>query len=80
MIFVNCPNFPHALWRFRSTSGQSLSVDNNVRPKYRNEETSVSGVPYDEKTQPIYPSVSLTSNLLRLLSVPRRHIYEVGCA
>ena len=48
-------------------------------PKDRNEENYVSGVPYSEKTRPIYSYVSSASNLLHFLSVPRRHIAEVGC-
>ena len=49
-IFVICPNFYCALRRFRSTAGQSSSVDNDVSPKYWNEETTVSGVPYSKNT------------------------------
>ena len=73
------PPFPCALRRFRSTAGQLSSMDNKVRPKYRNKETDVSGVPYFEKTCPICSSVSLTSNFLSFLYVPIRHITEIRC-
>ena len=54
-------------------------MDNKVRLKYRNEDTAVSGVAYAEKIVPICSSVYWISNLLRFLSVPSRHIDEVGC-
>ena len=79
-IFVSRTHLPHALRMFRSNTAQLSSVDNNGRPKYRNIETAVSGVPYAKKTRPIFPSVSSTRNLLWFLSVQRRHISEVGCA
>ena len=56
---------------FHSTAGKLPLVENNVCPKYQNEETSVSGVPYSKKTRPICSSVSSTTNLGRYsLSYP----------
>ena len=78
-IFYICPHYPRALQRFHSTAGQSSSVDDSPPPKYRNEETVVSDVPYAEKTRSICSSISSTTNLCRFLSVPHRHITEVGC-
>ena len=78
-IFSSRPHFPCYLQRFRSTAGQSSLVDDNVRPKYQNEETAISAFLYSKKTHPIYSSVSSTTNLLFFLSIPRRHITEVGC-
>ena len=78
-IFANLPHFPCAVWRFRSTAGQSLSVNSNVFLKYRNKDTVVISFPYSEKTHPICSSVSSTRNLSPFLFVPCQNIAEVGC-
>ena len=52
-IFARRPRFTRGLRRFHSTAGQSSSVDGNISPNYRNEETAFSGVPYSKKYCPI---------------------------
>ena len=77
-IFTIRPHFPcacHILW---STSGQLPSVYDIIYPKYLNDGTAVSSIPYTDKTLPIRSSVSAKINLCHLLSVQRQHISEVG--
>ena len=79
-IFTICPHFSLAHYRFRYTSVQSFSVDDIMRPKYSNDGTAVSGIPFANKTLCVRSYVSATTNLYCFLSVLFRHISEVGCA
>ena len=79
-IFTMCPHFYHACRRLCSTSGQSLSEDKTMRPKYFNEGSDISGVQYSNETPSNRSSVSATTNLRCFISNPLQHIAEVGCA
>ena len=54
-IFVGCYHLPWSLRMFHPTASQSLSVDDNSRPKYQNKQTVVSGVPYAIRPAPSDP-------------------------
>ena len=54
-------------------------MDNNVSPRYQNEETAVISITYNEKNLPIYSSVSTTTNFHSFLSLPCRDLAYFAC-
>ena len=79
IIFYSLTYFSNAPRRFCSTASQSLLVDNDVRPRYQNKETTVRVIRCVTKTLTICSYVSSTTNLCQFLFVPRWHISEFGC-
>ena len=62
-----------------SITVQSSSLDNNVSPRYQNEETAVISITYNKKNLPIYSSVSTTTNFHSFLSLPCRDLAYFAC-
>ena len=72
-------HFTCAHHRFCSTTGHFSLEDNIVHPKYLNEGSVISGVPYYEKNPPICSSVSATTSLRRFLSNPVLYQLSASC-
>ena len=66
--FTICPHFPSVHCRFCSSTGQSSSEDDKLRPKYLNKITAISGVSYSKKILRICQSASATTSLRHFLS------------